>query len=919
MAESKWIILQPGLMGAWVGNEKTIRPRNRMGLMYRMGMVRFDKPCFAVKGAVEYFRDHMALGDYLTQDGQAEMTWVGHGAERLGLTGQSELTHFENLCRGLHPMTGERLMVRDKGALRRVCFFGQVSPPKDVSLLYLVGGDRRIGGWWNEAVAETVREIEAVTATRVRRAGGNTDRLTGNMIATIVTHDANRDLDPQLHTHLCIMNLTYDGTEGRWKSVQPTGFYRHQGYFREVCYNKLAGRMLAAGYELEPVRKIGFTVKGVPSELRATFSKRRQEILRQANEAGATSQDELQNITLRSRAKKTNATAATLRVKWLAESGPHLKALHAVIAGAQGAPPPLNPISPTGAVISAEAHVFERKSVVDGRVLLREALVAGRGHVTLEDLKRAMALRERSGELLRSGEEVTSRAGLEAEQEFTGWAHSQRQAGGALGTLPATTGLGADQAKAVAAVLAAQSGVVVLQGDAGTGKTTCLKPIVAGIEQAGGRVFGCAPSAGAADVLRQELTPEADTLQQLLVNESLQRATRGRVLLVDEAGLVSVREMRDLCRLAARNDNRLLLVGDTKQHASVEAGDALRALEKFGRVPVIHLTEIRRQRDPDYRKAVAMLARGDAFGAFNQFNRLGAVREVRGADGLWHAAAADYVSTVRAGKSCLAISPVWLEIHKFTAAVREQLKRADLLSHEERNLTTVHPLKLTQEERRRVQSYQPGDVLSFHRNWGVFRKFDTVAVVRREDRLLVVRDPDGIERRLDPRRASGFEVGLAKDIPVAVGDRVLIRANLQPAELRNGDVAEVAGFGEDGSIVFRDGRSMPAWFREFSHGYATTSHAAQGKTVDRGLLLMGDEGIAAGNLKQAYVSNSRFRESQTIYVSDKEAAREAMMRPADRKLALELAEPTPVVDDEPSSSIRARMRATPAVSTTNSV
>jgi len=76
---------------------------------------------------------------------------------------------------------------------------------------------------------------------------------------------------------------------------------------------------------------------------------------------------------------------------------------------------------------------------------------------------------------------------------------------------------------------------------------------VAGIERAGGRVFGCAPSAGAADVLRKELTPEADTLQQLLVNESLQERVRGRTILVDEAGLVSVREMRDLCRLAARN------------------------------------------------------------------------------------------------------------------------------------------------------------------------------------------------------------------------------------------------------------------------------------------------------------------------------------------------------------------------------
>jgi conjugative relaxase-like TrwC/TraI family protein len=854
-------------------------------------MVRFDQPCFLVKGAVEYFREHMALGDYLTQEGQSEMTWAGKGAEMLGLAGQCNLTHFENLCRGLHPVSGEKLMVRNKGASRRVCYFGQVSPPKDVSILHLVGGDQRIAGWWREAVAETLREVEAVTATRVRRAGANLDRQTGNMVTAIVTHDANRSLDPQLHTHLCIMNVTYDAAEGRWKSVQPTGFYRHQGYFREVCYNRLAARMLEAGYELEPVRRIGFTVKGVPAELRDTFSKRRKEILREATET--TSQDELQNIALRTRAGKTNATAATLRARWLAECGGHLDTLRAVIASAQGSSRPVLLVTAIDAVDSAGAHVFERRSVVDGRVLLREGLVAGRGQVTLAALKQAVAVRERAGELIRSGDEVASQAGLEAEKEFTGWASAELKACGKLGTKPLTAGLGPDQIKAVTELLASPSRVVILQGDAGTGKTTCLKTIVAGIERPGGKVFGCAPSAGATEVLRNELTPFADTLQQLLVNESLQRVIRGHVIVVDEAGLVSVREMRDLCRLAARNENRLLLVGDTKQHSSVEAGDALRALQQYARVPVSRLTEIRRQRDPEYRKAVSLLARGDAFGAFNQLNRLRAVREFTPGDGLWQAAAADYVRTVRGGKSCLAISPVWSEIHRFTAAVREQLQIGGLLEPDRCSVVTVHPLKFTREERRRVRSYQAGDMLTFHQSWGAFQKHDSFLVLRREDRELVVRDDGGYEHRIDPSRTNGFTVGIARKIPVAKGDRLLIRANLPEAGVRNGDLVEVAGFSEFGQIVLNNGHQLPAWFHEFSHGYATTSHAAQGKTVDRGILLMAEAGLVAGNLKQAYVSNSRFRESQMIYTTDKQAAREAMMRPADRKLALEMPAPPP--------------------------
>ena len=121
----------------------------------------------------------------------------------------------------------------------------------------------------------------------------------------------------------------------------------------------------------------------------------------------------------------------------------------------------------------------------------------------------------------------------------------------------------------------------------------------------------------------------------------------------------------------------------------------------------------------------------------------------------------------------------------------------------------------------------------------------------------------------------------------------------------------MAGFPENGSIALKDGRSLPLWFRQFAHGYATTSHAAQGKTVDRGILLMGDEGIAAGNLKQAYVSNSRFRDSHVIFTSSKSAAREAMMRPADRMLALEMADRTAHHDEAPRASLRSYIEPQP--------
>lgn len=851
-------------------------------------MVRFDKPCCRVAGAVEYFREHMEIGDYLDQGGKAELTWFGQGADRLGLHGVCRREHFELLCEGRHPFTGERLTARDKGVSRRVCFFGQISPPKDVSIVCLVGGDERIRTWWDEAVRETLHEIEAVTATRLRRRGADDDRVTGNFVAAVVTHEASRKLDPQLHTHVCIMNATFDPVENRWKSVQPAGFYRHQAFFREVCYGRLAGRLLAAGYELEASPGLGFAIKGMPANLRERFSRRRAEIQREAATHGIASQDALQAIAAGSRAAKVNATADELRAGWLKAAGDELNGLRTLVAGTAGPGRPVPEGSPATALADAEAHVFERRSVVDQRELLAEALAVGRGEVPLEGLRAELDRRVESGVLLRAGEEVTSREALESEEEFVGWANRTRTECPPLGNPSGRVRPDSGQEPAIAAILESRARVTILQGDAGTGKTTCLRDIVAGIDHAGGKIFGCAPSAGAADVLRRELTPQADTLQQLLVNAPLQAALRGRTVIVDEAGLVSVRQMRDLCRLAATHDFRLLLVGDTKQHTSVEAGDALRCLQRYARVPVARLTEIRRQQDPAYRDAVRSLARGDLLGAFRRFTRLGAVREIADRRALFRSAAEDYLRTLRTGRSCLAISPVWSDIQAFNAEVRAQLKRAGSLLAGERSLPIVESWQWTRAQCRRLSSYRPGDVLTFHRDTGGFARDEHATVVRKEPGRLVLRSASGREVAFDPTRASGFDVGRAAELPVAVGDRLLLRTNLKAAGLKNGDLVEVAGFDSKDGLRLKGGGTLPASFRHFAHGYSTTSHAAQGKTVDRGLLLLSEGGFSAANLKQAYVSNSRFRTSQAIYTTDARAARHAMQRPADRALASEL-------------------------------
>jgi hypothetical protein len=248
----------------------------------------------------------------------------------------------------------------------------------------------------------------------------------------------------------------------------------------------------------------------------------------------------------------------------------------------------------------------------------------------------------------------------------------------------------------------------------------------------------------------------------------------------------------------------------------------------------------------------------------------------------------DYLKTIGQKKSCLVISPVWSDIHRFTGQVRPRLKAAGILAEGNKAVLTYHSYQWTDAARQDARKYKVGDVLAFHKDSAGFAKGEYVAFEERRGEKIVVRDEQGRRFAFVPSEVEGFNVGLSRSLPVSLGERLLIRANLKEHKLFNGNIVEVTGIQEDGTLVLIDKRTIPPAFRQFSHGYATTSHASQGKTVDRGIVLMAGEGIQAANLKQAYVSHSRFEESHVTYTTDRRAAMNAMATPADRALAIEV-------------------------------
>lgn len=204
---------------------------------------------------------HLEHNDYYAEGERVVGEWCGRGAELLGLNGAVRSGDFEAVRQGLDPKSKEFLRVRQsadriaadgtKLAQGRSLYDFTISAPKSVSVMAILGEDRRLMDAHRTAVVEALQETEAFASSRVRQGGANADRATGNLVMAVYHHDTSRELDPQIHTHAVAANLTFDGTEDRWKALQASDIYERRAYLTEVYRNALAREVKALGYEIE--------------------------------------------------------------------------------------------------------------------------------------------------------------------------------------------------------------------------------------------------------------------------------------------------------------------------------------------------------------------------------------------------------------------------------------------------------------------------------------------------------------------------------------------------------------------------------------------------------------------------------------------------------------------------------------------
>ena len=860
--------------------------------------------CNSAAHAKAYFADALTRADYYLDGQELSGRLQGKLAERLGIAGPVTKAAFDALCENRHPITGETMTPRMKEE-RRIGYDINMHCPKSVSILSALTGDNHIQLAFESSSDAIMQLIEADAKARVRKACANEDRSTGELAWSDFTHLTARPTkdqvpDMHLHRHFFVWNLTFDPIEGEVKAGQFGDIKRDMPYYQAAFHKLLSDKLIALGYQIRRTDK-SFEVVGVPQPVIALFSKRTDEIGRIAAEHAITDAKELDGLGARTRAKKQKGlTMAELKMAWLQQ----ITALGEAGLGNGSAiryAPKVEISEPAAQQCLAHAllHGFERSSVQLYRRLLETALRHGIGYgsVSVADIAHELASDARLIHVKENGRMLcTTREVLAEEKRMVDLA---RHGIGQLLPLYLQTpciALDGQQGEAVRCVLTTPHRVSIVRGAAGTGKTTLMRELHTHVNQAGRQMLVVAPTSEASrGVLRSEGFAQAETVAKLLQDEKMQAALQGQVLVVDEAGLLGTKDMTALLALVTAREARLILCGDTRQHASVVRGDALRILNTVAGIPVAEVSKIYRQRNGEYRAAVEALARGDVRSAFDQLDDIGSIV---GIDPMQphEKLVADYMASRKIGMSALVVSPTHAEGEAATGAIRVGLRDEGLIGNGEWAVTRLTGLNLTEAERTDVRSYQLGQVVQFNQNVPHIKRGSVWTVRSTSDGMVLLIGKDGETQTLPQARANAFEVYTKGEIRLSERDQVRITRNGYDAKgrrLNNGQSLEVVTMTNDGRITLRNAHSKALYdvdkeFGHLAHDYCITSHAAQGKTVDEVLIVQPAATFPATDAKQFYVSVSRGKERCRIYTDDKVQLLENAAEIGDRQSALEL-------------------------------
>jgi conjugative relaxase-like TrwC/TraI family protein len=900
-------------------------------------MLTISKPLSAGQ-AQTYHKEEFANAqeNYYSEGDRIRGEWHGSLAQEWGLRGEVQEEHFQRLANGQHPVTEEQL-VRHQTAREYVTARGETvstmehragwdatfSAPKSVSLTALVGGDEAVCQAHRDSVKVALNEMERFVQARM---GGNrVPETTGKWIATSFEHDSARPVNgyaaPQLHTHVVFFNLT-ETKNGEARALQPHELYRSQQYATAIYRSELALRLKGQGYEIASGKSGQPEIVGYTREYLDASSPRSQQIQTYLEQQGVKGAGAAQIAAHQTRDDKLPAVTHSEMQRMHKEMAERfgnqpeqvIRAAHSHEIG-RNVP---NRQHLESALTYAQDKNLERHAVTDERDLIRDALKRSMGEAGFGEVRERFERRIESGSLIQVESKSPARAFttegmIQYERDNVTEMRAGQAQHGPLVSPEAWqsvqqnhTHLSTSQRAAVDQIMATQDKIIGLEGVAGAGKTTSLAAVRDAAEREGYQVIGLAPTSRAAHKLG-ESGIESHTLQRELIRDEAPNDGQKRLFVIDESSLASTKQVNEFFHRLHTSD-RVLLVGDTRQHEAVESGRPYKQLQEAG-METARLGEILRQKDPALKDAVEQFARGDVHGGIARLEQQGRVHEIVNPQERFNSIAREYS---RNPEGTLVISPDNESRRELNSLIHRELQNRGDVSKDEHKLRVLESRQeMTGADRQWAGQYEPGDVLRYSRGSrtegikpGEYAR--VTGVDAKENRLTVEREV-GTLQTYDPRRLSGVSVHREAEREFSQGDRVQFTAPSRQLHVANRDLGTVEHVNSNGDLRVRmdSGQEVRFNVREHPHldyGYAVTSHSSQGQTADRVLINVDTEkSELLVNNRFAYVSVSRAQHDAHIYTNDESKLSRSLSRESSQRTAIEVHQELAALKAEPVS------------------
>jgi conjugative relaxase-like TrwC/TraI family protein len=868
-----------------------------------------------LKGTSANIARYYGIGDYYTKGDAEHSEWGGRVAKDLGLSGQVDPGTFEDLLAG--DVCGQQLGRRraDGRIEHHPGWDFAVNAPKSVSIMALVRGDDRILEAHERAVDTALSYLEEHAALRRRDQGEIVHETTGRLLFARFTEHASRELDPHLHTHVVVLNMTNRADGDPMASLETRALYAEQMTAGQIYRNDLAHRLREIGYEIEfdPRRGL-FEIADVPQRLMRDMSQRAEQIDAHAREHGLSGQAARRRSFYETRGPKVKASLDELRDQWTVRARDHEVTLdqleHQVAIKGERT-------LMVDAALAARATLFGvrqsevREAVNNYGRMLRIALASHVGEVRLSDVRPRLDDHEARRKLLatheQTGDAILTRGRTTRQTARRELALTQHLALGLDDARPIASfdrllavlegaGLTPHQEQALVTIATSRDRVTGILGVAGAGKST-LVDVLRRAAGPGIEMVALAPTSSAAANLGDMAGIPSRTVASLLASGGY-GLTEAHVLVLDEAGQLGARQAIRVLDLSRATGARVILLGDDKQTGAIEQGKPFWLLQKLG-MPTAQLTESMRQQTRSMKAAVTLARLGD-YGA--SLDRLDRVVAGMPADKLAEDLVAEWTRLkpeTRSTTNILVLENATRLI--VNSQIRETLRTEGAIAADDSRLEVLTPAALSDEEKHFARFYSKGQVVIFGRDIGsagIARdaEYRVLGVGREESGRQVVRlvDSNGMTVRWDPRlgQARSINVFRREERDLAEGDRIQWRLANKELALKNAERGTVETLvGTIATIRWdRGDRSQQidlGQHKTWDHGYAETVFSAQSKTYAR-VYVLAPVGSGLVNGQNYYTAITRARFGAKLWTEDRASlAQKLTARSGEKTSALE--------------------------------